>query len=96
MVRRITFCATYEKRVFHEGIKCFPFEAMFGMPAKLGLKTPSLPNEFIKHLRTEEEFQALIEAFNNATKSLYSGKEDVSNMDKNFLTVPYSNFAHVK
>lgn len=39
--------------------------AMFGMPVKVGLKTSSFPNDSIKHLRTEEELQALVETVNN-------------------------------
>ncbi|KFM69261.1 hypothetical protein X975_21424, partial [Stegodyphus mimosarum] len=75
-----------KNRAFHEGIKCSPYGVMFGMPAKFGLKTFSFLNDSIKHLRTEEELQALIETVNNASENTNSEIENVPNMDNNDLS----------
>lgn len=82
----LRFVQLMKNRAFHEGIKCSPYEAMFGTPAKFGLKTSSFPNDSIEHLRTEEELQALIETVNNASENTNSEIENVSNMDNNDLS----------
>lgn len=63
----LRFVQFMKNRAFHEGIKCTPYEAMFGTPVKVGLKTSSLPNDVTEHFRTEEKLQALIKTFNNAS-----------------------------
>lgn len=70
-------------RTFHEGIKCTPYEAMFGAPVKVGLKTSFL-NDSIKHLRTKEELQVLIEEVNNTSE----------NTNRKTFTVVYQKSIH--
>ena len=36
-----------ENRAYHEGIKCSPYEAMFGQPMKVGLKISNLPDDAV-------------------------------------------------
>ncbi|XP_035216686.1 SCAN domain-containing protein 3-like [Stegodyphus dumicola] len=86
---RLRFAQLMKKRAFHEGIKCSPYEAMFGTLVKFGLKTYSFPNHSIEHLRTEEELQAFIETVTNASENTNSGIENVSNMDNNDLSKNY-------
>lgn len=50
----LRFVQLMTNKAFHKGIKCTPYEAMFGTPVKVGLKTSSFPNDFVEHLRTEE------------------------------------------
>lgn len=49
-----------KNRAYHDGIKCSPYEAMFGQPMKCGLKTSNLPDDVIEDISTEEELEALI------------------------------------
>lgn len=76
----LRFVQFMKNRAFHEGIKCTPYEAMFGTPVKVGLKTSSFPNDSIEHLRTEEELQALIDT---VKASENTNSDDDSDMDNN-------------
>lgn len=42
---------------------------MFGTPVKVGLKKSCFPNDYVEHLRTEEELQDLIETVNNTSEN---------------------------
>ena len=50
----LRFVQTVKKRAYHEGIKCSPYEAMFGQPMKVGLKTSNLPDDAINDIFAEE------------------------------------------
>ena len=52
----------WENRAYNEGIKCTPYEEMFGQPMKVGLKTSNLPDETIDDIRTEEELKENIDS----------------------------------
>ena len=56
------FVRVMKNREYHEGIKWTPYEAMFGQPMKVGLKTSNLPDEAIDDIRTEEELKAIIDS----------------------------------
>ena len=45
-----------KNRAYHEGIKCWPYVAMFGQPMKVELKTSNLPDDAIDDIFAEEEF----------------------------------------
>ena len=49
-----------KNRAYHEGIKCLPYEAMFGQPTKVGLKTSNLPDHAIDDTFTKEELEKII------------------------------------
>ena len=51
-----------KNRAYHHGIKCSPYEAMFGQSMKCGLRTSNLPDDVIANITTEEELEALISA----------------------------------
>ena len=46
-----------KNRPHHEGLKCSPYEAMFGQPMKVGLKTSNLSNETNNDIQTKEELE---------------------------------------
>ena len=41
------FVQEMKNRACYEGIKCLPYEAMFGQPMKVGLKTSNIPDDAI-------------------------------------------------
>ena len=49
-----------KNRAYHEGIKCLSYEAMFGQPMKVGLKTSNLPDDAIDDIFAEEELEKII------------------------------------
>ena len=48
-----------KNRAYHHGIKCPPYEAMFGQPMKCGLRISNLSDEVVSNISTEEELEAL-------------------------------------
>ncbi|XP_031352272.1 KRAB-A domain-containing protein 2-like [Photinus pyralis] len=57
----LRFIQFAKNRAYHSGIKCSPYEAMFGVSAKIGLKTSSPPNDVLKIISTEEGLEELVE-----------------------------------
>ena len=49
-----------KNRAYHEGIKCSPYEAMFGQPMKVRLKTSNIPDDAIDDIFAEEELEKII------------------------------------
>ena len=47
---------------YHFGIKMAPYEALFGVPPKVGLSTSALPKEILQVLTTEEDLKKAIES----------------------------------
>ena len=41
------FVQEIKNRAYYEGIKRLPYEAMFGQPMKVGLKTSNIPDDAI-------------------------------------------------
>jgi uncharacterized protein YqgV (UPF0045/DUF77 family) len=46
-----------KNRVYHEGTKCSPYEARFGVPMKLGIANFALPRNVIANMTTEEDLE---------------------------------------
>ncbi|XP_023219253.1 tRNA (cytosine(34)-C(5))-methyltransferase-like [Centruroides sculpturatus] len=63
-----------KNRAYHEGIKCFPYEAMFGCPMKMGLATSAIPSDMIRVIRSEEDLEKLLHSHDNTKQ-----KNDVEN-----------------
>ncbi|KAI5717175.1 hypothetical protein M8J77_001334 [Diaphorina citri] len=57
----LRFVQFSKNRAHHTGINCSPYEAMFGVPAKVGLKTSSLPKEALDSISTEEDLEVMLE-----------------------------------
>lgn len=53
----IRFVQAMKNRANHVGIKCSPFEAMFGVPMKLGLTSLAGLREVLKDLQSEEDLE---------------------------------------
>ena len=56
----VQFIQVMKNIAYHEGIKCVPYEAMFGQPMKNGLKTSNLPDDAIDGIFAEEELEKII------------------------------------
>ena len=56
----LRFIQVMKNRAYHEGIKCSPYEAMFGKPMKVGLKTSNLPADAIDDIFAEKELEKII------------------------------------
>ena len=56
----LRFIQVMKNRAYHEGIKCSPYEAMFGQPMKVGLKTSNLPDDAIDDIFAKEELEKII------------------------------------
>ena len=56
-----------KNRAYHEGIKCSPYEAMFGVPMKLGIANSVLPRNLTTNMTTEEDLEKVININNECT-----------------------------
>jgi hypothetical protein len=54
----IKFVQFQKNLSYHSGIKRTPYKAMFGVEAKVGLTSSSLPDEIISKISTEERLLA--------------------------------------
>jgi len=50
----LRFVQAMKNRAHHEGIKCSPYEAMFGVPMKLGIANSVLPRNLTINMTTED------------------------------------------
>lgn len=53
-----------KNRSLHHGIKCSPYEAMFGTRAKIGLKSTPLPESIIYKLKTDDDLETELNSIN--------------------------------
>ena len=65
----LRFIQFMKNRALHDGIKQSPYEAMFGVPAKIGLETTCLPREIWERLKSEEDVQQAISEVHSGTPS---------------------------
>ena len=77
-----------KNRAYHHGIKCSPYEAMFGQPMKCGLKTSNLPDDVINDISTEEELEKLISMA--ATEESSHEGEDYEEIESSEITTAAS------
>jgi hypothetical protein len=61
----LRFVQAKKNRSYHCGIKQSPYEAMFGLPQRIGLKDSDLPQEILETLSTEEELKNVIKHVQN-------------------------------
>ncbi|XP_058789958.1 KRAB-A domain-containing protein 2-like [Phymastichus coffea] len=73
----LRFVQFMKNRAYHSGIKCSPYEAMFGCKAKVGLATTLTPDVLLT-LDTQEELQSIMHTDKNDTEE----KEDQSGIDE--------------
>ena len=65
----------------HHGIKRSPYEAMFGIKAKIGLKSTLLPNDIISNLRTEEDLETALSSISTTSNSQNNCNNGTENND---------------
>jgi len=63
----LRFVQAMKNRAYHEGIKCSPYEAMFGVPMKLGIANSVLPRNLTINMTTEEDLEKVININNECT-----------------------------
>ena len=56
----LRFVQVMKNRAYRKGIKCSPYEAMFGQPMKVGLKISNLPDDATEDIFTEEELEKVV------------------------------------
>ncbi|XP_023211979.1 KRAB-A domain-containing protein 2-like [Centruroides sculpturatus] len=61
----LRFIQVKKNRAYHEGIKCSPYEAMFGCSMKMGLATSAIPSDMIRVIRSEEDLEKLLHSHDN-------------------------------
>ena len=64
-----------KNRAYHQGIKRSPYEAMFGMPAKVGLKSSILPDDV--EINTEEELEELLNIASQRENIVEENQENI-------------------
>lgn len=80
----LKFIQFMKNRSLHHGIKCSPYEAMFGTTAKIELKSTPLPYNIIENLRSEEDLEEALNSININDKYDKEEENDIneeSNVD---------------
>lgn len=70
----LPFVQAMKNRAYHEGITCSPYEAMFGVPMKLGLANLVGLRNKLNDIHSEEDLESVINVENELT-------DDVDNSD---------------
>ena len=55
----LRFVQAMKNRAYHEGIKCLPYEDVFGVPMKLGIANSVLSRNLTINMATEEDLEKL-------------------------------------
>ena len=63
----VLFVQVMKNKAYHRSIKCSPYEAMFGQPMRVGLKSSNLPDDAIANLMSEEDLERVIASVSSAT-----------------------------
>jgi hypothetical protein len=63
----LRFVQAMKNRAYHEGTKCSPYKAMFGVPLKLGIANSVLRRNVIVNMTTEEDLEKVININNECT-----------------------------
>jgi hypothetical protein len=63
----LRFVHEMKNSVYHEGIICSPYEAMFGVPMKLGIANSVSPRNLTINMTTEKELEKVININNECT-----------------------------
>ena len=74
-VEGLRFVQFMKNRAYHQGIKRSPYEAMFGMPAKVGLKSSILPDDV--EINTEEELEELLYISSQSANIVEENQENI-------------------
>ncbi|XP_023223965.1 uncharacterized protein LOC111625151 [Centruroides sculpturatus] len=58
-----------KNRAYHEGMKCSPYEAMFGCSMKISLATSAIPSDMIRVIRCQEDLEKLLHSHDNTEQN---------------------------
>ncbi|XP_023239475.1 KRAB-A domain-containing protein 2-like [Centruroides sculpturatus] len=61
----LRFIQAMKNRAYHEGIKCSPYETMFGCPMIMDLAASAIPSDMIRVIRSEEDLEKLLHLHDN-------------------------------
>ena len=78
----LRFVQVMKNKAHRRGIKCSPYEAMFGQPMRVGLKSSNFPDDAIANLMSEEDLERVIASVSSATNDQELGENqsvDVKN-----------------
>jgi len=85
----LKFVQFMKNRSLHSGIKCSPYEAMFGTKAKIGLKSTLLAINIISNLRTEEDLEKAL----NSIYTVSNSNDEIENKEgtyKIIIIIPFN------
>jgi len=72
----LRFVQAMKNRAYHEGNKCSPYEAMFGVPTKPGIANSVLPRNLTIEMTTEEDLEKVININNECTDDIQDEDTD--------------------
>lgn len=72
----LKFIQAMKNRAYHEGIKCSPYEALFGSPMKMGIATSAIPKDMIGLLKSEEDLENVLHSRKNVENKIEQDKEN--------------------
>jgi hypothetical protein len=70
------FVQAMKNRAYHEGIRCSSYEAMFGVPMKLGISNSVLPRNSTIKMTTEEDLEKFINITNECSGDIQDEDTD--------------------
>lgn len=76
----LKFIQAMKNRAYHEGIKCSPYEAMFGSQMKIGIATSAIPKDMIGLLKSVEDLENLLHSQKNTEQNIIV--ENIIEQDK--------------
>jgi len=65
-----------KNRAYHEGIKCSPYEDIFGVPMKLRIANSVVPRNLTINMTTEEDLEKVININNECNYDKEDGDTD--------------------
>ena len=77
----LRFVQVMKNKAHHRGIKCSPYEAMFGQPMRVGLKATNLPDDVVADLISEEDLERVIASVSSATNVQESGESQSADVE---------------
>ena len=78
----LRFVQAMKNTAYHEGIKCSPYEAMFGVTMKLGIANSVLPRNLTINMTTEEDLEKVLNINNECTGDIeYEDTDDEPTLD---------------
>ena len=77
-----------KNNAYRDGIKCSPYEGMFGVPMKLGLTSIVGICKIVNNIHTEEDFESVINVDNEPTSDVETtdprpNKTEAQNVETN-------------